>query len=505
MDKVSLAEIYHQEIVEAYNLTPFQEVVDAYLHNAQVGEPMWDRAVTLDNSRKALSPWQLLDQWRELIILMLILHDKQQLQQRRDLFIDKVKQLQSEALWPEFQLLSSYQKLAAVLLQQKIKNIPILQSENGSAPLEGLGHWAWGEVPHPLFHAELGILWSLLGQFTGEKHFFSAVEKLAAWQMQTLDHQFSPFVGLYALEEDAVPSVLLISNVVLFDAVGRLLEKANAIDLSEKMMFHVAEMASKYSIKVPAHLAVFNQWFSKNIAPQKEQITLSSSFADKDLAFVGCRSQDSSAVATIFGGRSGMGCFHFGDVQVVNFGPQHLPLGDCRGFGLEGAGRLLSGHLSFIDASEQGFVIEGMGRVASCPQNEYEAGFRQGIPSGMWIDTTLNFKNGKSFAIEAEVSGLTDRDFAFAFFVKAPSCVVDDVVGGKQEIKHRSLKQYSGSAIPVLLQGKSGNLVIEETINGGKMQVIPLSGGDNFWGADFLIAYMCRVGQKSSWLIKTVP
>jgi len=74
---------------------------------------------------------------------------------------------------------------------------------------------------------------------------------------------------------------------------------------------------------------------------------------------------------------------------------------------------------------------------------------------------------------------------AFSFFVKARQCQVNQnfiLLPGK-------LERYEGDIVPIRFHGLQGALELRALTHKGQMQVIPLGGGDNFWGSNFLVAY----------------
>jgi hypothetical protein len=79
---------------------------------------------------------------------------------------------------------------------------------------------------------------------------------------------------------------------------------------------------------------------------------------------------------------------------------------------------------------------------------------------------------------------------AFAFFVKA-----DEAIVGGTKIKALSLSQFEGRAQRVYFKGLE--IESEEEMD---LKVVPLAGGDFFWGADFLLAFSLR--NKGEWFIK---
>ncbi|MBA3815210.1 MAG: hypothetical protein H0X29_01560, partial [Parachlamydiaceae bacterium] len=207
-----------------------------------------------------------------------------------------------------------------------------------------------------------------------------------------------------------------------------------------------------------------------------------------------------SVISTLTGGGSGMGCMHREDVQIVNFGPQHLPLGDCYGFGIESQQSHLSQAQISISESSKMYTIEGVARVTPRPKNSsQQASFRNGDHSGFWIEAKQSFQN-EQLTIETIFRGLYDiSTLAFAFFVKAQSCVIESL----KVVNPRSFERYQGEVKNIILRGEKATLIIEAGQKKGELQVIPLGGGNNFWGADFLVAYIMNSQEyKYSWTIK---
>lgn len=499
----SLKKLYHQYCREAYKITPLEQIVESYLNDTCIDAKLLDHELVAGDKLDYLSPWELLDAWRKILIPLLIFKGKLQ-EEKKHLIIQEIKRLQTEVCWPEFQLLSAYQHLVDILLgcRPEKKNV-FFQLEEGACPVEGGGHWSWGGVPHPAFHAELGTLWLLCAGLTGNQLFFEYAKRLVEWQLHTLDHDFSPFVGLYSHEGNVSESLLLINNYILFFAASRCMSRPDYAFIAKKILSKLNDIASKTNVEIPPYAVLMEKWFGEQYSSiEAQEMKLPTHFQDIKLGKAGNRSENSSAIGTLFGGGTGMGCCHFGDVQVVNFGPQHLPLGDCRGFGVEGGGQLLSEYIKSISITDTSFNIEGLARMASLPMPTTSlANFRQGQPSGIWLDSKLRYEAGE-FSIHASFKGLFDHPIAFVFFVKANNCLID----GKQMVKPRSFQQYSGEVREVELQGNRGSLFLNEIQKQGldfcqEMQVIPLGGGKNFWGADFLVAYMSTVGKHLGWRI----
>lgn len=496
-----LKTFFQQRYVDAAVATPFDKFVGCSLNADSLDPCLVEQLIPLADLQKNSSPWLLIEKWRETLVLLVFLRDRDLLQTFKTLLLERVRQLNDNFLWPEFQLISTFRAVCAFLLKQESTSPPTHQLPSGAAPLEWGGHWSWGDVPHTRFHAELGILWCMYGRLTSDSAYLKLAERLAEWQLNTLDHDYAPFMGLFSQEGHAAESSLVINNFLLFSAVAGVFDRKDLAFAAVKQRERLNAMSSGQRFPIPHSALAFEKiFFDHGYEVISETHPLPRTFADKQMILAGCRSAETSAVATLYGGGSGMGCLHRNDVQIVSFGPQHLPLGDCRGFGIEGQHERLSSSKVAVSELDGTFSIEGTARLAPRPKVAgSNATFQNGEHSGFWIDAKQCY-NKEKFSIEMIFRGVFDLNtLAFAFFVKAQSCIVD----ARQIIRPRSFERYQGEVRPTRFRGKQISLEIDAGQKAGGMQVIPLGGGDNFWGADFLVAYLLDPHEAQySWVIK---
>lgn len=515
-----LTDFYCQRLNDVYNPTALDQLFKAFLNNHSLDNSLVSLVLEEDTltplycqkkSEKERSdnkleivntsttPWDLVKQWRNLFVIVLILHERSCLQEFRHAITAKIKALESVGLWTEFQLISSYQTIVKAIALDQHAKMPVFQLPSGAAPLEAGEHWSWASIPHPNYHAELGALWCFYGSFYNDQRVLSAAEYLADWQQCTLNHEGIPHVGLFSHEGDTAEENLLINNYILFDSIARQCSRADIaaianiqkeklqliMPLNGKMIHPLYVILENWHARAcPYLIGLQNDAVIENNKSLFQQFP--SNYQDLNLAFAGCRNSNSSAVATLFGGGSGMGSFCREEIQIVSFGPQNGPLGDCRGYGLE-SGADLSKHIKVINSTADQFSIEGLTRLRSIPQEKTSlANYREGIHACVWIDSKLEFNENK-FSISLTFNDFNDLDLSFAFFVKASHCIID----GKQTVQPRSLQHYWGDIHRVDLQGRKEMLSIKAD-HQGEMHVIPLGGGEDFWGADFLIAYTCK-------------
>lgn len=447
--------------------------------------------------QKNFNPWLLIENWQELLALLLVLQECGELQKNTPQLIERVRCLSACFVWNELQLACMYQALCMHLLDLPVEKPVIHQYAEGAAPLEWGNRWSWGNIPHNKFHAQLGFLWCLYGHLTEDPLYIKAAESLAEWQFNIIDHRYIPLIGLFTQEEDAAEQQLLVDNFLLNHAVSIFADRAEMSEVAAKQYVHIS---SQPNIEFSSLQLAYDRWLSKYCCKEPSgQPSLPTFFKDDHTLLAGYRSASTNVVSTLAGGGSSIGCFHREDVHIVSFGPQHLPLGDCRGFGIENNLDSLSSTQINISESKRAYHIQGTVRMSPRPKTSNTgASFRNGEHSGMWIEIEQNFYN-EQLIIETTFYGLYDiGNLAFVFFAKAGSCIVD----GKN-VNLRSFDRYQGPIKNIIFQGKEAAITIESKLNQGEMQVIPLGGGNSFWGADFLVAYLLDSRVPGySWTIK---
>lgn len=299
----------------------------------------------------------------------------------------------------------------------RFKSLP-----SGAVPLfEGFAY-KWSGLPYPRYHAQLACLIHDMG-------LVEQAEKMAQWQLFTVDHHLNPFQSFYTQERTRCADELREWTAKLFEKLA------------------------------PKPLPVLS--------------------CDQDLGIVRLSYNAFTAIAHASGCLSGMGSVAYQDISIVNYGPQLSALGDCSAFGLAGRGLDISIHPE--KGSFEATARLGATHLRPQPIN--------GISDGTFAKHWLRFKqrmgvDGLTFEGTFERVG-ESKNLLFVFFLKAPACFVS----GSHKLNPKSLDRYVGPASWILLEGKQGNLQIEMPVGAKKLEVIPLAGDENFWNADFIAAY----------------
>ena len=455
------------------------------LDNVLYDERLIEACLKIDEESTGFNVLTALEQWRALLAVTLKLQSNGVLTAFSSLLLNQWRHLRTVAPWPEFQLILAYQAVIAVLLDTPWKELEISQFPSGACSTDTSGYSLSGEVPQPVFHAELGSLLFLYAKITSSTHILAAALRLTEWQKNTLDHACVPFCGLFAKEGEISEKSLIIHNFLLFNAAGKTSEEFKSI---AQNLYQQIESQNLFDI--PAYLVALSKVFPLDAAEDNQaQSLLLSSIEDTSIGLVGFRSPTFSGVSALFGRGSGMGCIHAGDVRIVCLGPQYMPLNDCRGFGIDGDGRLLKNYLKDVHTGDNQSVIKGTSRMVSASlKNDF---FTSGA-SGIWIDVQQTWKD-KEMKLEVMFREVLEREaLAFSFFVRAQICKMEN---GKI-IKRRSLNRYLGPSTFIHFEGETSSLALISEEQHEEMHIIPLGGGDNFWGADFLVSCLLHPGSS---------
>ncbi len=158
----------------------------------------------------------------------------------------------------------------------------------------------------------------------------------------------------------------------------------------------------------------------------------------------------------------GFGSISFDNITVVSMGPHYFPLGEESLFGIYRRG----GDLSDIAVAEN--KVSGWSRA---------------LAGDMWVRLVAEKKGEKIYLKTSFENREKGELVAFAFFVKAKEVEI-----GNKRIASGSLNRFQGSSAPINLFDEKGCVRLQVNER-GPLQIIPLAGGEHFWGANFLIAF----------------
>lgn len=401
--------------------------------------------------------------------------------------------------WAEFQLLAVLKAILANLIDQPLSLQSPQQLKGGAAFLEWKGLWSWGKATHGHLHADLGCLWGLFGYLSQDNTWIEAAKEIANWQLNTLNVDFFPVRSLFTLEENALIPKILISNYLLFYMIAALTGDKHFKFAAKKQLEHLNRCQK---VRIP-HEALLMEAFLKRIEGRvsEEEFVLQPWISDQEVGLLGFRSPTETVFCLGKGGQTGLGYVNFSDIGIVNYGPQHLPLGDCQTFGIEESG--FESATCQLNPSKTGFHLSSTARLTPKKVDlDSFANFRNGIPSNIWVDLKHTFTlEEKKLVVAANFFSLQEmQELAFVFFVTADCCELEK----GSIIYPKTFVHYRGLEDSLIFKRGDARLSIkaQAPLN---VEVIPLSGGENFWGADFLVAYPVHATLPSiEWTISKI-
>lgn len=361
--------------------------------------------------------------------------------------------------------------------------------ESGAALIDLHEYCPWLSLPYTPHHFEFGIYLCMLALITKRSDLQEIVLRIAHWQLNTLDSNAKPLSGLFVREKEAKTLYSLCLSYLLFRSAALLTVETPFNAIAEVALKNIQAYLEHSKEKIDPLWILIEKWLDQHKVLSRAPLELPEHIYDPSTALVGYRSAAQHIVCTLHGGHTGLGEYRLGDIGIVNYGPQYLPLSECEGFGIEG--NALSDHgmrRSMIEWRRSSFILKGCTRLVDQPSS---SSFGLGNFRGIWLDVVQEFKKPHLY-LKTTFLGLDGWEaVAFSFFIKASQCKIQS-----QILKPKTLERYEGEGHTLLLEGKEAVLELRPLSFKGKMQVIPLAGGNNFWGADFLVAYFMLPDQR---------
>ena len=384
--------------------------------------------------------------------------------------------------------------------------------ESGAALIDLHEYCPWLALPYTPQHFEFGVFLSLLSLHANRDDLKEIVLAIANWQFNTLDSDAKPLPGLFVRENRCPVLQHLTLCYLLFRCASLFSDAPLFAAIAQESIKGIWAYVQIEKEKIDPLWVLVEYWLeqhgrgsdsslSKESFGVSKSIALSEQIYDSSTALAGYRSSAQHAVCTLHGEGTGLGDIRYGDVQIITYGPQYLPLSDCSGFGIEGNALSDQGaRRSMIEWRRSSFILKGCTRMIDQPASSL---FETAKFRGIWLEVVQEFKK-PHFYLNTTFLGIDGWDsVAFSFFIKAAVCKVQNNSQSDPQCKApgisllpRSLEHYEGNAEAILLEGKENQIEIRPLSFKGTMHVIPLAGEKHFWGADFLISYILSPDQR---------
>ena len=405
-------------------------------------------------------------------------------------------------LGEEFQLEQAYLYLTAHLLGltfEPQKN-PIY-SESGYAPLHTCVDYP--QLHHPALdsHAELGIIWAILGHKLKSEVYLNAALKVSNWQQGALEYSLLPFKGFFSTASNSCYANLLLVEGVLFLCAAHLKRDPESAFIAKRHFYEAMETKGLYKNPQSYHFFYLLNWlealFESEPTPHEPKLSVWS--LDSSDSFVGYRKERLSVMASLAGCNSSMGSVHYDDVSINAFSPQVGHLGESDYFGFLGSS-LLKNSIDAqhkLDREDHFFSLQG---TVGLPNNK--TALKKVNPFKFitqWLDVSLQYtENALNISIE---SLGVKAPFYFVYYVKAKKIHID----GREFLSTGVLDQYKGQPKSIDLIGSRHRISLRTIELDSEVKIIPLQGEGDFWESNFLIAFhlnekIAKLGWELSFL-----
>ncbi|MFT4552118.1 MAG: hypothetical protein ACI9S8_000740 [Chlamydiales bacterium] len=503
MSGEKIQKYYLALLSEKQSLSSFEKLVAEFLSCKTIDPSLIDEALSQDEIHKNNELENDLDIQRKILALNCMLELSEENEELRKPVLAAYNRSKYSTFDRDFQLIDGLIALNGQMLSVAKKRVSPKLHSTGACPMEWRGYFPWATLPQPKLQAEMGAVWAILGRVANDANLLSSASKAAEWQVNhTIDHRACPTHGLFWKENQASLLDILSANILLFHSVATFCGNSEIEDLVQKQQSFLPEKVENEDLSFLAYVSILSFWIDSLVTtPMPQQFSMQTSFCDPHVALIGARSEDSHVACTLLGSNTGLGTFCKDELSVINYGPQLLPLGDCKNFGIERTFRPEneSNPEAFFEAREDGFILKGSCKVAMQTGNTSTAHLAVPGHSGIWMDVSQVYSSGE-LTLEVSPYGLeVNENLAFAFYVKGKSC---DINGLK--VSPRSLDRYEGTVETIHIRGEHSSIKIEAPSPAHSLQVIPLAGDNHFWSADFLLAYSIPVEPKVySWKLSS--
>lgn len=431
----------------------------------------WTKAPPID-------PWERVLDGENLLSAALLIHlsgeqiaDYPKLKNGIDVFAEHCN-------WPELPLITAQVQLLKMLTESGGRCEPSF-TQSGYHPFAKGGYWDWADVPFALQHAKLGILHALLAFQSPLSKFEESAQAIADWQTQLLDEDYTP-MPLFQREGTTTEGELLAFHYLLYKAIAQLRQCPRASSIAEAMRARLEEM----TLSLPAFFSVVEAYLTRQLAPPvPKAVPLPAIIADTEVLIGGFRTAHRTILCAQSGSRTGLGYVRKGDVKILSYGPQAFPLAECQEFGIEAPASAKHARMQVDE-----FFIN-MSNVVKIPLeppiNDHPSTFGMLPPPFDYAQIHQEYANDILEISFTPHKWKESRDIAFVFYVKAFNCLLEDGT----LIKRKSLDRFEGPSQSLALQAAQSTLTLIPGQGVQQIKIIPLSGEDVYWGADYLISF----------------
>ena len=208
--------------------------------------------------------------------------------------------------------------------------------ESGAALIDLHEYCPWLSLPYHPQHVEYGLFLCLLSLLTKRQDLQEIVLQLAEWQLNMLDASGKLLKGMFVREKEGNTIHSLCAAYLFFRGAAAIKEGTSYALIAQAAMQEIQEMAGSGGASIDPLWVLIERWLEQFKIESDVPLSLQENIYDPSTALVGYRSPGQHVICTLHGEHTGLGVLRYGDINILSYGPQYLPLGECQGYGIEG-------------------------------------------------------------------------------------------------------------------------------------------------------------------------
>lgn len=344
----------------------------------------------------------------------------------------------------------------------------------------------------PVLNAEHGILCFLQGVLLQDRSYIQQGLEIAFLQQEYLDAYGNIFKGAVCQESQCSDEEIYWIYSLLFSLGSFFLPDQKIMTQAYKSLSGFLEENIETTTEKTFFFSLLHIFFRKKLS-QLPQLTeqayeISTCFVEGSGLTVKHLSKTSSVLCSAGGKGLGFCFMKKNQVEFVSIGQSQGNIGEMVAFGSWfDYDKIPQKPLVRIESSEKGFYFNTWLKCVDPAQEQF---------SKNWFHVCCILESERLDICVKPTNFLEEDLLHLLFFVKADKVIVDQTF----HLSPHTLDRYEGK-VATLSFFKDNHPVFLESSLGTTMKVIPLSGQQHFWGAEFLVAYTLPQDESVSFQI----
>lgn len=374
------------------------------------------------------------------------------------------------------EIISAYERLASLLAGQNRRFKDPLIAPSGCVVMDPDGRYLHHQIPHLSMQAEVALVYALIARLEKREEAAKWSAQIAQWVLGSLDHHQRPCYAMWSELNDHDPFQYGCLLCALFSEVHQFSNQGFWQTLAEAQMKQIHAIAkTDCESDFPLLVAAQEVLQAKVGNPTYRLNTKMALPSDKTLGYISHREKSRTCSFKLTGYQTGLGCVHMDGIRLVNFGPMSTEYLKLSTFGVD---RLPTGDGEELEDVLMEREVDAVS-LSGWIRTQEEEGRKQ-----LFSKCQMHYQNS---ILDLKVDAFSRaEESGFAFFVDCDQITID----GEEVIHTGSPNKYHGKARSLWCQGEHEQIQILPYSTFQEVTVMPLAGGNHFWGARFVIHFL---------------